>query len=690
MKKKPLYTNRLAKESSPYLLQHAHNPVDWYPWGEEAFQAAKNKDLPIFLSIGYSTCHWCHVMESECFQNSEIALRMNEAFINVKVDREEIPEVDSLYMEFAQAMMIGGAGWPLNLILTPDLEPFFAATYLPADSQKGFMGMKQLIERIRAIWQDPEEREMVFMQAGKIVELFDRPKDQQEKSVASEELMQAAATTFFKVADPVFGGMKGAPKFPIGFQALFLSRFAKRYNESRALFFVERTLEMMYRGGIYDHLGGGFSRYAIDERWLIPHFEKMLCDNAILARTYCEMYAFTRNNFYKEVSLETLDYIEREMLDPRGFFYSAQDADLRGHEGEFYTWSWEELTQTLKEDAPLFCEFFGASPSGNFRGKNILYMPYAVREFSDYRRLDTATLSKLIKEMRQKLWKERKKRDHPIKDDKVILAYNSLAIQTFALAGEIFNRPAYFEKAVQVAKFLKEHLISGGQLLRSWREGEAKHHAILDDYAFFISALLTLYEKDLGMQWLELARTIEAQVHEKFLSESGGYYVTDGSDPHLLIRREEYYDGSEPSGNGVQAENLIRLYQITGENEYLEKAEGIFRAARDALELFPPGGAYLLLSLLRYYDLSAPTIVIALNEKEDLKEEIRQMIGASHIPHLVTVWHRPYKNELKAPKVAEGKATISGKTTLYICYKDHCLEPIHELSKMWEVFDSLK
>jgi uncharacterized protein len=689
MKNKPSFTNRLSKESSPYLLQHAHNPVDWYPWGEEAFQAAKEKDVPIFLSIGYSTCHWCHVMEQECFHNIEIAKKMNNAFINVKVDREEMPEIDSLYMEFAQAIMSGGAGWPLNLILTPDLTPFFAATYLPPDSQKGFMGMKQLIDRIQAIWQDPEEREMVFMQAGKIVKLFQREREAKGSKIPGLDMVKEAADSLFKVADPVFGGMKGAPKFPIGFQAAFLARYAKRFSESRALFYVERSLEMMHRGGIYDHLGGGFSRYAVDERWLVPHFEKMLGDNAIMARNYAEIYAYTHSSFYKEVSLEVLDFMERELFDSRGFFCSAVDSDIKGKEGEFYTWSWEEIADTLKDDAPLFCEFFGASPTGNFRGKNILHMPFGINEFSDYRRLDRVILGKMIKDLRLKLLQVRKKRDNPIKDDKVVLAYNSLAISTFVIAGELFQKAPYFEKAVTTAQFLKEHLYKEGKLLRSWREGEANHPAILDDYSFFISALLHLYEKDLGEQWLQLALGLEKQVHENFLSEDGGYYLTDGSDPNLILRREEFYDGSEPSGNGVHAENLLKLYQITANRAYLEKAEHIFGAAKDAMQLFPPGASYHMMGLLRYYDTQAPVAVIVLNQKEEFKEEIHQMIGASYVPHLVTVWCRPHKQGALIPEVAKRKSVINGCTTLYICYKDRCLEPVYELSKMWELFDKL-
>ena len=381
MPHKDLYTNRLIREKSPYLLQHAHNPVDWYPWGEDAFIAARETNRPIFLSIGYATCHWCNVMEQESFQNVELARMMNDLFINVKVDREELPEVDSLYMEFAQAMMSGGAGWPLNLILTPDLNPVFAATYLPLDSSRGFLGMKQLIHRIKQIWDNPQERDNVIEQAEKVVDIFAHKAPTTTPELPSKEVIAICTELIFRAADPIHGGMKGSPKFPIGFQASFLLREAQQRTDSRALFYVEKTLEMMHRGGLYDHLGGGFSRYCVDERWLVPHFEKMLYDNAILAQVYIEAYVYTRHHFYREVGEQLLAYVMREMTAPEGAFYSAEDADSNDREGSYYTWSWDEIQIALKEQAPLFNEFYGVTPSGNFHGRNILHMPYTLKEF---------------------------------------------------------------------------------------------------------------------------------------------------------------------------------------------------------------------------------------------------------------------------------------------------------------------
>jgi uncharacterized protein YyaL (SSP411 family) len=454
----PLYTNRLVNEKSPYLLQHAHNPVDWYPWGEEAFKAAKDQDRPIFLSIGYATCHWCHVMEQESFQSVEVAKLMNDTFINIKIDREEKPEVDSLYMEFAQAMMSGGAGWPLNVILTPDLLPFFAATYLPADSTRGFLGMKQLALRIRQIWEDPEERENVIAQAGKIVDVFATHIHAEGEKLPDQSQIKEAAEILFKTADPVYGGTKGAPKFPIGIQACFLLRLVKAASDSRALFYVERTLEMMHRGGIYDHIGGGFSRYTVDERWLVPHFEKMLYDNAILARAYLEAWEFTRQHFYREVVEEILGYIMRDMTHEKGGFFSAEDADSEGHEGWFYTWNWDQIHSVLGPDAPLFCDVYGVTPGGNFEGRNILHMRASLDEYAAQHRLEPGTLRKILKEMRQKLFEVRQQRPHPSKDDKILTAWNGLMIYAFAEAGTVLNKPEYHEVAEKAALFIQENL----------------------------------------------------------------------------------------------------------------------------------------------------------------------------------------------------------------------------------------
>lgn len=682
-----LYTNRLAREKSPYLLQHAHNPIDWYPWGEDAFNAAKREDKPIFLSIGYATCHWCHVMEKESFQNIELAQMMNECFINVKVDREEMPEIDSLYMEFAQAMMSGGAGWPLNLILTPDLNPFFAATYLPPDSSRGFLGMKQLIQRVKQIWDDPHERENVIMQAGKIVDLFSEHAAPPRTEMPQKEIITQAADLLFKEADPVFGGMKGAPKFPIGFQATFLLREARLQTDSRALFYVERSLEMMHRGGIYDHLGGGFSRYCIDEKWMVPHFEKMLYDNAILVRVYVEAFEYTKNTFYREVAEHIFQYVLREMKDEKGCFYSAEDADTEGKEGDFYTWTWDEIHHTLKENASLFCEFHGISPTGNFHGRNILHTPYSIAEFAEYRRLDKKVLEKLIKEMRKQLWQKREERLHPSKDDKVVTSYNGLMISALCEGGIAFNEPHLLDEAKRAAEFIIENLMVEDHLLRRWRDGEAKFDGCLDDYAFLIQGLISLFEADRGTHYLELALKLTGILERDFKAENGAYYSTNGKDPNLILRRCEFYDGSEPSGNAVQAENLIRLSQITFDLKFRERAKEIFMAAREHIDLYPPGSCYHLIALMRYLDENAPTILITLNQNEENKEEIQELLRTHYLPHKVVLWVRESDEALRDLLLASHhKKTIEGKTTVCICYPDRCQGPMSDLGKIRDWF----
>lgn len=408
MPDQPLYTNRLIHQKSPYLLQHAHNPVDWYPWGEEAFEAAKKEDKPIFLSIGYATCHWCHVMERESFENVEIAQLLNQTFINIKVDREELPDVDSLYMEFAQSMMAGAAGWPLNVLLTPHLQPFFATTYLPPHSSHGFMGLNDLVRRIAELWAT-EEKLKIADQAEKIVEVFASNVHSKGEQLASADIITAAADLLYKMADPVYGGIRGAPKFPIGYQYSFLLRYYKRFKDTRSLFLAEKTLEMMHRGGIYDHLGGGFSRYSVDEKWLVPHFEKMLYDNAILAQAYLEGWQLTKRAPFRQVCEEILNYVLRDMTHPEGGFYSAEDADSEGQEGLFYTWTEQEILEALgTTEGKRFCEFYGVTPSGNFEGRNILHTPFSLEEFATLHSLSQEDQQLQLQRNRQKLWEVKK------------------------------------------------------------------------------------------------------------------------------------------------------------------------------------------------------------------------------------------------------------------------------------------
>lgn len=678
-----LYTNRLIRQKSPYLIQHAHNPVDWYPWGPEAFQAARDQDKPIFLSLGYATCHWCHVMERESFENLEVAQLMNETFINIKVDREELPEVDSLYMEFAQSMMAGAAGWPLNVILTPELQPFFAATYLPPKANHGLTGLVELIERIREVWKG-EERERVMEQAERIVEAFADNVHLHGEIIPEKEKIHELADNLFKMADPAYGGIKGVPKFPIGYQWNFMLQYAAMADDSRPLFLTERTLDMMQRGGIYDHLGGGFSRYSVDEKWLVPHFEKMLYDNALLAYSYLEAWQVTQKPFYRQVCEEILNYVLRDMTHPDGGFYSAEDADSEGHEGYFYTWTYDEIREILGADeSGFFLEFYKITPEGNFEGRNILNTPQRLEEFALKRGVEAQELADLFARQREILWKVRERRVHPSKDDKILSSWNGLMIFSLAEAGAAFDNKIYLNAAVKAATFIRDHLWKDGHLLRRWRDNEGLYTAGLDEYAFLIRGLLSLFETDQGTEWLEWAIVMTDILNHQFKSEGGAYYQTDGQDQNILLRKSLFSDGAEPSGNAVHCENLLRLYQLTFDEKYLLQAEDVFKAVQKFIENYSPGYCFHMMNLIRYYDQQAITAVIALNEKEHYHDELRQLFYHVYLPHRMIIWNHYDDHKLKEiiPFLANQRP-INGKTTLYLCHKGACEKPLTELSEM--------
>ena len=688
MQENPLYTNRLIHEKSPYLLQHAHNPVDWYPWGEEAFQKAEEEDKPIFLSIGYATCHWCHVMEKESFENIEVAQKMNEAFINIKVDREELPDVDSLYMEFAQSMMSGSGGWPLNVILTPGLEPFFASTYLPTYSSYGLMGLIDLIQRMKELWES-DGREKVIDQAGRIVDMFEDSIHTSGEFMPDPEETTRLAELLFKMADPVYGGIKGAPKFPIGYQSSFLLNYYAISKDSRSLFVVERTLNMMYQGGIYDHLGGGFSRYSVDEQWLVPHFEKMLYDNAILAQVYLEGWKMTKNPLYRQVCEEILNYILRDMTHPEGGFYSAEDADSEGREGLFYTWDYQEVVKVLGDDHTIFCEFYGITPEGNFEKRNILHISVPLAEFAARKKIPETELKHTLEILKQKLWQEREKRVHPFKDDKIISSWNGLMIYTLSEAGKAFCYEPYLQAATRAAHFIQKNLWKDGELLRRWRLDEAMFSGSLDEYAFMIRGILSLFEANAGTHWLEWAIEMTSILKEKFKSEDGAFYQTDGTDKNLILRTCQFSDGAEPSANAIHTENLLRLYQITNDDDYLQQAEDVFKGVKDYLTNYPPGYSYHLMNLLWYYDLKSPAIVIALNSQRDYELELKQKIWQNFISHATVVWQNEDVDfEELLPSIRSYTAE-DDKTTLYVCFEGACQNPQTNFDEMLKVIEKL-
>lgn len=674
MGERHVFTNRLIKEKSPYLLQHAHNPVDWYPWGEEATGRAKATQKPIFLSIGYATCHWCHTMETESFENPAIAELMNEAFINIKVDREELPEVDALYMEFAQSMMAGASGWPLNIFLTPDLEPFFAATYLPPFSQDAMMGLTELIQHIKELW-DGGEREKIEVQAAKIVEFFAEHQEIKGENLPEKHLVEDLSEIYYKIADPIYGGFKGAPKFPVGYQYLFLLICSSVLKDGRALFLMERTLDMMQRGGIYDHIGGGFSRYSVDERWLIPHFEKMLYDNALLSEAYANAWRYTQKDLYKKIACEVIDYVLRDMTHPEGGFYSAEDADSEGHEGLFYIWKYHELENILGNRLETFAQYYGVTREGNFDRANVLHTPLNLEEFAEKHHKNVIELSQELEEDRQKLFAAREKRIRPLKDDKILTSWNSLMIHALVEAGSAFNMPRYIEAAKKGIDFLRKYLWHGTELKRRWRDSEALHQGGLDDYVYLIRALLTLFERGEGSKYLTWAVELTHYVEGTFKAEEGAFYQTDGEDALLIFRKMSFSDAAEPSGNAIHAENLIRLYRISNDRKYLLQAEDILKAAKESIENYPPGYFYHIMNVGRYYDTQSPTWIIRFDEKRKLENEIKSALAKTFRPYDTIIFCYPEENlESHIPSL-ESYPLREGTTTLYECHQGRCLAP---------------
>lgn len=681
MVEKEHFHNRLINEKSPYLLQHAENPVDWYPWGEEAFSASKENDKPIFLSIGYATCHWCHVMERESFENPAIAKLLNDTFINIKVDREELPEIDSLYMEFAQSMMPGSAGWPLNVILTPDLKPFFAATYLPPYDRQGMMGLPELIHKINEVW-NSDEKERIIEQAGKIVELFSANIHTAGSTMPSKEVAPALAELLYKLADPVYGGLKGSPKFPIGYQQTFLIR---NNFDSRSIFLAERTLDMLQRGGIYDHIGGGFARYSVDEEWFQPHFEKMLYDNALLIDAYLEAYLATKKPFYKNVAIDIAEYILRDMTDPQGGFYSAEDADSDGKEGLFYTWKKEEIDEILGEKgSQLFCDFYNVTENGNYEGRNILHIKLREIEYAAKNDLDPEPVRELLYEQRKMLFNERQKRKRPLKDDKILSSWNGLMIYSLASLGQVLNDEKYLNAARRSAQFIKKNLWKEGVLYRRFRE-KADFRGGIDEYAFMIRAALKLFELDMGSDYLFWALEMNHVLESKFKIEGGAYYQTDGEDPSLLIRKCQFSDGAEPSGNAIQEENLLKLYQLTGIPALLTQAEDVFKAVKKYLDNYPPGYCYHVMNLKKYYDKDSPLYIIALNTADANLTKIKNCFATVYNPNRATLYLRDDDHLLKKliPSL-ESYKPLQGKTTLYLCRQGVCESPLNDIKLIEE------
>lgn len=682
----PKRKNRLALEKSPYLLQHAENPVDWYPWGVEAFQKAKEEDRPIFLSIGYASCHWCHVMEQESFNNPEVAELMNQKFVNIKVDREELPEVDNLYMEFAQGLMPGTPGWPLNVILTPELKPFFAATYLPPFDRGDMMGLAQVLHKISSIW-NSSEKEKVLLQAESLTETFKqgiKPKGSQMPTAAK---VDDGSELLFQLSDPMWGGLSGSPKFPIGYQSIFLIRHTALSQDARGIFMAEKTLDMMQRGGIYDHIGGGFSRYSIDKEWRVPHFEKMLYDNALLVDAHLELYQATEKPLFKKIADECLKYIDRVLTSPEGAFYTSEGADANGEEGGFYTWDKEEILQALgKTKGELVADYFGMSDPGNYRGTNLMHLLLREEEFSDMKGLDPELVEETVELAKNTLLEIREKRPRPKIDDKILVSLNGLMIHALSKAARVLGNETYLKRAIKAAEFIKTHMFQGDFLFRRFRDQEVRYEGSLDDYAFMIRGLIELFLADGEGEWLEFALDLNRILENRFKSNEGAYFFAEAGSQHLLLRKCLFSDGAEPSGNAVQCENLLKLSTLTFEDRYLAQAEDIFRGVKEFVDNYPPGYIYHLMNLELYNAVSgAKVVIIALNSKSEGLYQIKSWFQKIYNPLVQVIYKREEDKALiKALPHLETYVPKDNRTTFYLCQDKACQAPLTKMSDMEE------
>jgi hypothetical protein len=679
------HTNRLIHETSPYLLQHAHNPVDWYPWGEEAFQKAKSENKPILLSIGYSACHWCHVMERESFENEKIAALMNELFVNIKVDREERPDLDEIYMNAVQ-LLTGRGGWPMTVFLTPERKPFYGGTYFPPEDRQGMPGFPRILMGVAQAYR--ERPADVEKSVAEILAVLHRMSDGQDAAKTfSETVIGASCEKISRAYDPVHGGLGQAPKFPnAGVYELFL-RYSHRSKDNRYLDMVVHTLTQMAQGGIYDHLGGGFHRYSVDAKWLVPHFEKMLYDNAQLVRIYAQAYRITRDPLFKSVVDETAGYLLREMLHPEGGFYSTQDADSEGEEGKFFVWTPEEINRLLgEEDSEIFCRMYDVTEEGNFDEKSILHMILTVEQASKFFRREQSEIEALVRRAKEKLFGEREKRVKPFRDEKIIAAWNGLALSGLAEAIKISENSAWVEAARRTLDFIFTKMFRDGFLLHTCKDGQAKLLGYLDDYAFVGAGLLDLYEAIFDRTALERAVELADIMLREFRDERGGFFYTGKSHEQLISRTRPVFDASIPSGNAMAAQFLLRLGCITGKSEYSEGSEAALRSYYTAMESQPFGFAHLLCALDFYLSKPKEIVVVGRTGDSQTKELLKKIHGL-YLPNSVLQLAAPGEPLEQISPLLSGKTQIDGKPTVYVCENFTCSAPVtswQELKRLLE------
>ena len=681
--------NKLITEKSPYLLQHAYNPVEWYPWGEEAFNKAKEEDKPVFLSIGYSTCHWCHVMEKESFEDNEVASSLNQYFVSIKVDREERPDIDTVYMSVCQ-VLTGSGGWPLTIVMTPDKKPFFAGTYFPKTSRYNRIGMLDLLSKINEMW--TAKRDELVASSEKITGALIQSHQSHIGDEINPSAFDRAFLQFKERFDDEYGGFGTAPKFPSPHNLLFLLSYNKRTKNEDAINMVEKTLLNMRLGGIYDHIGFGFHRYSTDKKWLLPHFEKMLYDQALLVQAYSNHYSITKNELSKRTVYEILQYVNGKLTAPEGAFYSAEDADSEGEEGKFYVWQKDEITNILQGDADLICTLFNINDSGNFvdpfnnvPGKeNIFYLKQPLEEILNTYDGNKCELIDKIDKVIKKLFDEREKRVHPLKDEKILTDWNGLMIAASARAYSVFREEKFLHAAVKSTRFIMEKLLSeDGRLLHRYKDGEAAITGTLDDYAFFICGLLQLYEADFNPEYLLLAlKLIDVQLKHFWDDEYGGFFLTADDAEELIIRPKDIYDGAIPSGNSVSFYNLIKLYKITGKPELYDKIKLMSQSFYYQIENSPASHTFFLAALDNLYNDTIEVIIAG--KKEDVSTKaMLNLLGMNYNAGTTLVLLDEKREELeKIAPYLKSYISIDDKTTAYVCKNFTCELPVTSVEEL--------
>ena len=673
--------NNLINETSPYLLQHAHNPVDWYPWGEEAFEKARREDKPILLSIGYSACHWCHVMAHESFENEDIAQVMNENFVNIKVDREERPDLDQIYMNAVQ-MMTHHGGWPMTVFLTPDAVPFYGGTYFPPQDRYNIPGFPRVLIGVAEAYKERQD-EIRETGVSLVTELRRLSETGGSDRPIEPELLDAAYAGTIRNYDSANGGFGGAPKFPPAMALEFLLRTYVRTGNREALDIVGHTCRKMSNGGIYDQLGGGFHRYSTDSRWLVPHFEKMLYDNALLSRLYLHYFQVSGEPWARETVEGIFDYVLREMTHPEGGFYSTQDADSEGHEGKFFVWDIREIRDVLGETAASrFCDYYNITESGNFEGKNIPNVTRSLEDLAVAHNVSVADLQASLNDSKRILFERRERRVKPDRDEKVLTAWNGLMMASFAEAGIVLDRPDYTETARRNAEFVLSNLREGGNLLRTWKDGRAKFNGYLEDYAFLAEGLLTLFETTGESRWLKEALALTDRMIEEFWdNEGGGFFFTGKSHENLIVRSKDYFDNATPSGNSVAAIVLLRLAALTGRENYRNLGTAVLREVGDQTRRYPSGFGYALSAA--DFLLSTPKEVAIVGKDE-----------ADIQPMLAETWRGYLPNKVVAAGLADNaevaeitpllanRPLINGVATAYVCEHFTCQNPVTDVSAL--------